>query len=179
MRGLLVGRFQPFHRGHLEVVREIRGTRTDEELILGIGSAQESYTWKNPFTAGERSEMIARALVEANLEGVVAIPLPDIQRHALWVRYAESILPPFGRVYTNNPLTRLLFEQARYPVERPRLVDRARFEGEVVRDHLARDKGWRPLVPPAVARYLGELGAPARLAVLREGTGPSARGARG
>ncbi len=176
MRGLLVGRFQPFHLGHLSVVREIRATRPDEELVLGIGSAQESYTWKNPFTTAERMEMVALALAEARAEGVLAIPLPDIQRHALWVRYAETILPPFGRVYTNNPLTRLLFEQAKYPVEAPSLVDRARFEGENVRDHLANDRDWRPLVPSEVARYLVEIGAPVRLRVLREGQGRSSGG---
>jgi nicotinamide-nucleotide adenylyltransferase len=176
VRGLLVGRFQPFHLGHLEVVREIRRTRPDEELILGIGSAQESYTWKNPFSTAERMEMVARTLNEAKLDGVLAVPLPDIQRHALWVRYTETVLPPFGRVYTNNPLTQLLFEQARYPVENPMLVDRARFEGESVRDHLARDDGWRSLVPPAVAVYLTELRAPARLAVLRTGRGSSPGG---
>lgn len=167
MRGVLIGRFQPFHLGHLAVVREVRARRADEELILGIGSAQESYTWKNPFTTAERMEMVSRALGEAKVDGVVAVPLPDIQRHALWVRYAETILPPFGRVYTNNPLTRLLFEQAKYPVESPTLVDRARYEGESVRDHIARDEGWPALVPTSVARYLQEIGAPHRLAVLR------------
>ncbi|MGI0071104.1 MAG: nicotinamide-nucleotide adenylyltransferase [Thermoplasmata archaeon] len=167
MRGLLVGRFQPFHLGHLGVVREVRAARPGEELILGVGSAQESYTWKNPFTASERLEMIARALREAKVDGVSAIPLPDIQRHALWVRYAESLVPPFERVYTNNPLTRLLFEQAKYSVESPTLVDRVRLEGEAVREHLARDRAWKPLVPPVVAHYLSEIGAPARLALLR------------
>ena len=159
-------------------MREIRGAHPADELILGIGSAQESYTWKNPFTAGERLEMVARVLREARLDGVLAIPLPDIQRHALWVRYVESILPPFERVYTNNPLTRLLFEQARYRVESPKLVDRARYEGETVRACLARNRGWAPLVPPAVARYLVELGAPARLALLRRGQGRSTGGPR-
>jgi nicotinamide-nucleotide adenylyltransferase len=159
-------------------VRDVRTARTDEPLILGIGSAQESYTWKNPFTSGERIEMIERALHEAKLEGVLAIPLPDIQRHALWVRYVESLLPSFDRVYTNNPLTRLLFEQARYVVESPALVDRARFEGERVRGLLARDRGWKPLLPPAVARYLDELRAPARLALLRGGEGHTSGGRR-
>ena len=169
MRGLLVGRFQPFHSGHLAVVREVRSGRDRDTLILGIGSAQESFTWKNPFTAGERTEMIDRALREAKVDGVVAIPLPDIHQHALWVRYVESLLPPFDRVYTNNPLTRLLFEKAGYAVEGPALVDRLRFEGENVRIQLARDLEWKPLVPPAVARYLEELNAPARLALLRGG----------
>jgi nicotinamide-nucleotide adenylyltransferase len=176
VRGLLVGRYQPFHEGHLAVVREIRARRPDDDLILGIGSAQESYTWKNPFTSGERLEMVHRALAEANLGGVVAFPIPDIQRHAQWVRYLETLLPPFERVYTNNPLTRLLFEQAKYRVESPTLVDRDRYEGETVRRRLADGGDWSSLVPRAVSTYLTELHAPARLALLRAGNGSVARG---
>ncbi len=179
MRGLLVGRFQPFHEGHLAVVRELRAARPDDELILGVGSAQESYTWTNPFSSRERLEMISRALGEARVDRVLAIPIPDIQRHALWVRYVESLVPPFGRVYTNNPLTRLLFEEGGYSVEGPTLVDRARFEGATVRARLAEDREWTALVPPAVARYLDEIRAPARLAVLRAGATAPAGGSRG
>jgi nicotinamide-nucleotide adenylyltransferase len=177
VRGLLVGRFQPFHRGHLAVVREVRGTRPNDELILGVGSAQESYTWKNPFSGSERLEMIARALTEARVTGVLAVPIPDIQRHALWVRHVATLVPPFERVYTNNPLTRLLFEAEGFQVEAPTLVDRTRFEGEVVRARLATEREWEPLVPPAVAEYLRAIRAPARLAVLREGAGRIPEGA--
>jgi nicotinamide-nucleotide adenylyltransferase len=174
VRGLLVGRFQPFHAGHLAVVREIRTARPADPLILGVGSAQESFTWKNPFTAGERLEMIHRALSEANLGGVLALPIPDIHRHDLWVRYVESMVPKFDRVYTNNPLTRLLFDHARYAVEAPKLVDRAQLEGESIRRKLADDGEWRSLVPTDVAAYLTEIGAPARLKLLRAGDGGSA-----
>ncbi len=167
MRGLLIGRFQPFHSGHLAAVRQIRTDRPSEQLILGIGSAQESYTWKNPFTASERIEMAVLAIEEAKLDGVIVMPVPDIDRHALWVRYLETLLPRFERVYTNNPLTRALFEDAKYPVESPSLIDRARFEGERVREYLAAGVDWTPLVPPAVARYLSQIGGPARLALLR------------
>ncbi|MGA8542302.1 MAG: nicotinamide-nucleotide adenylyltransferase [Thermoplasmata archaeon] len=176
MRGLLVGRFQPFHHGHLAVVREVRAKRPDEELILGIGSAQESFTWKNPFTSGERMEMVSRALHEAGVDGVLSVPLPDIHQHALWVRYVESLVPPFGRVYTNNPLTRQLFEKAEYPVESPPLVDRGRLEGAAIRTLLASGGDWASHVPDAVARYLVELDAPARLAMLRASEGRSSGG---
>lgn len=176
MRGLLIGRFQPFHLGHLGVVRAIRAARPDAPLLLAIGSAEQSYTWKNPFTAGERLEMATRALREAGVEGVECVPVADIDRHALWVRYLEALLPPFDRVYTNNPLTHLLFERAGYDVERPRPIERRRFEGANVREHLARDRGWRPLVPPAVGRYLSTIGGPARLKLLRGGEGRSSGG---
>jgi nicotinamide-nucleotide adenylyltransferase len=172
VRGLLVGRYQPFHRGHLAVVQEIRTDRPDDELLLGVGSAQASYTSKNPFTAGERLEMIAAALDEAGLRGVAAVPIPDIDRHALWVAHVESLLPRFQHVYTNNPLTRALFDRAGYTVTAPRLVDRDRFEGERVRTALSGDDGWRELVPPAVVRSLEQLRAVERLKLLRGSVAP-------
>lgn len=173
MRGLLVGRFQPFHRGHLNAVETIRRGRPGAALLLAIGSAEESYTWKNPFTAGERFEMMDRALGGEGEPRVHLVPVADIRRHAQWVRYLESLLPSFDRVYTNNPLTRLLFERAGYEVESPPLYSRAKFEGEHIRGCLAKDQGWRPLVPPAVAAYLTEIDAPHRLATLQEKRGVS------
>jgi len=175
VRGLLVGRFQPFHGGHLEVVRSIRRARPGSPLVIAIGSADVSYTAENPFTAGERVEMIDRALRAASVDGVMVVPVADIHRHALWVRYLEGLLPKFDRVYTNNPLTRLLFEQAGYAVESPPLVDRARYEGVRIRAAIADDSDWSSSVPPAVAEYLREIGAVARLRMLRSAP-PAGRG---
>jgi nicotinamide-nucleotide adenylyltransferase len=167
VRGLLIGRFQPFHAGHLGLVRAIRSARPDAALLLGIGSAEQSYTWENPFTAGERFEMVDAAVREARLDRVEIVPVADIQRHALWVRYLEGLLPAFDRVYTNNPLTQLLFEKAGYAVESPSLIERDRFEGARIRERMATGAAWSDLVPPAVARYLEKIGAAARLALLR------------
>jgi nicotinamide-nucleotide adenylyltransferase len=164
VRGLLVGRFQPFHSGHVAVVRHLKQERPAEPLILGIGSAEEAYTIDNPFTAAERYEMISRSLDEAKVGGWVAIPIPDIHRHSLWVAHVEELLPPFGRVYTNNPLTKSLFERGEYPVEATPLFERARFEGTAIRRMIRDDTpGWRDRVPPTVAAYLDDLGATERL----------------
>lgn len=170
MRGLLIGRFQPFHSGHLGLVRAIRERRPEAGLLIGIGSAEESFTPANPFTAGERFEMIDRALREEGLTGVVIIPVADIRRHALWVRYLEELLPPFREIYTNNPLTKLLFEKAGYTVETPSLIERDRYEGAKIREALATGGPWKDRVPLSVARYLDEIGAPARLATLVRGS---------
>src|SRR5487761_627630 len=137
-RGLLVGRFQPFHRGHLRAIQTVRAARPTERLLIGIGSAQESYTIQNPFTAGERFDMIDRALLEAGIEGISIVPLPDVNQHALWVPYVEGMLPEFERVYTNNPLTRGLFEDSGYEIEGTPLFERERWVGVGVRAALAR-----------------------------------------
>jgi cytidyltransferase-related domain len=59
-RAFIVGRFQPFHKGHLEVIEEV--LKEHDSVIIGIGSAQYSHTLQNPFTAGERHLMISNAL---------------------------------------------------------------------------------------------------------------------
>jgi nicotinamide-nucleotide adenylyltransferase len=167
VRGLYVGRFQPFHRGHLEVVRTILEATPEIDVVLAIGSAEQAFTWENPFTAGERYEMIDRALRDAKLARTVIVPVQDISRHALWVRYLEELLPPFQRVYTHNPLTHLLFQRAGYPVENPPLFDRVLHEGSRIREMLARGQDIQALVPSAVDRYLKEIGATDRLRLLR------------
>ena len=154
------------------MVQSIRAARPADELIIGVGSAEDSHTALNPFTAGERIEMIGRGLRAAHVTGWSAVPLADIHRHALWVRHLESLLPPFGRVYTNNPLTRTLFEAAKYPVESPVLVDRARFEGAQIRALMATGGTWEDRVPPAVAAYLQEIAGPARLRLLMPADAP-------
>jgi nicotinamide-nucleotide adenylyltransferase len=59
-RGLFIGRFQPFHLGHLATVKF--ALKNVEELVIIIGSAQKSHELRNPFTAGERIQMIKDSL---------------------------------------------------------------------------------------------------------------------
>ena len=65
MRALFVGRFQPFHLGHFKVIQEIFGSY---EPVIIIGSAELSHTTADPFTAGERYEMISRSLMDAGIK---------------------------------------------------------------------------------------------------------------
>ncbi|MCX8169894.1 MAG: nicotinamide-nucleotide adenylyltransferase, partial [Candidatus Methanomethyliaceae archaeon] len=109
MRGLIIGRYQPFHKGHLEVVKCV--LKEVDDLIIGIGSAQISHTLENPFTAGERITMISEALKEEGLRErcYYIIPIPDIWNNSLWVRHVIALTPSFDVVYTGNPLARRLF----------------------------------------------------------------------
>ncbi|MCI4323192.1 MAG: nicotinamide-nucleotide adenylyltransferase [Thermoplasmata archaeon] len=156
-RGLYVGRFQPFHLGHLRVVERLRRDHPEEGLLLGIGSAQESHTAENPFTAGERMEMIERALAAAKVPGVVPVPIPDLNRHSQWVAYVVSMLPTFQRVYTNSSLTRTLFEEAGFEVQAIPFEDRAELSGKRLRAAMRTGKKWRNAVPPAVGEYLASI----------------------
>ena len=66
VRGILIGRMQPFHNGHMQVIKKI--LEEVDEIIIGIGSAQLSHELKDPFTAGERVLMISQTLVEEEID---------------------------------------------------------------------------------------------------------------
>ena len=111
MRGLYIGRFQPYHLGHQAVLEKI--AKEVEEIVIVIGSAQESHTPENPFTGGERMEMIYAALSESDLrERCIVTPLQDIKRNSVWASHLQSMVPRFDVVYSNNPLVVQLIGEA-------------------------------------------------------------------
>lgn len=158
---LLIGRFQPFHRGHLEVVKKVAGE--SDHLTIGIGSAQHSHTMENPFTAGERYLMIAESLKEAGIDRYFIVPIEDLNRYSVWVSQVISLSPPFVRVYSNNPLTRRLFFESGYDVKAPPVFNRSEYSGTEVRRRMASGEDWRSLVPPSVARIIDEMDGVGRM----------------
>ena len=163
MRGLIIGRYQPFHNGHLEVMHEIASDSDCDELIIAIGSAQESHTRTNPFTAGERLLMINVALAQAGIANFIIIPIIDINRYAVWVAHVESLVPPIDIVYTNNQLTKQLFSERGYKIKLPKLYDREKYSGTKIREMMLNDEGWQELVPESVAKVIEDIGGVSRL----------------
>ena len=95
MRGLYIGRFQPYHLGHQAVMHKI--AEEVDEIIIVVGSAQVSHTPENPFTAGERMTMIYGALKDLR-DRCYVIPLQDVDRNAVWVSHLQSMMPAFDLV---------------------------------------------------------------------------------
>jgi nicotinamide-nucleotide adenylyltransferase len=175
VRGLFVGRFQPFHNGHLAAVRHIE--RQGHDPIVAIGSAQISHTLENPFTARERWSMIEGTLQAEGIgQGVAIVPVPDINRNTLWVRHVETLLPPFAVVYTNNALPALLFSEAGYKVEPIPFADRAHNEATQIRRLMIEGGPWETFVPKPAARIVHEVHGVDRMRALARDA-PVARGA--
>lgn len=156
-RGLYVGRFQPFHLGHLSAIKEV--LKEVDELAIVIGSAQYSHNVNNPFTAGERLVMIRKALEEGSVdyEKVWIVPVPDVHLHMMWVSALEGYTPRFEAVYSNEPLTRRLFMEAGYKVKGIRLFDRKVYSSTEIRERMLKDESWEKLVPKTVAAFIKEI----------------------
>jgi nicotinamide-nucleotide adenylyltransferase len=163
IRGLYVGRFQPFHLGHLESIKHV--LKEAEEVVIVIGSAQYSHNSKNPFTAGERLVMIRQALQEARIDDarLWIVPVPDVHLHMLWVSALEGYTPRFNVVYSNEPLTRRLFMEAGYNVESIGFFQRKLYTSTLVREKMLKGESWTKLVPESVAEFINEIDGVNRL----------------
>lgn len=164
---LIIGRFQPLHNGHMEVIRKC--ATESENLTIGIGSAQYSHEPGNPFTAGERYLMIEDALKDENIDNYCIVPVEDLNRYSVWVSHVESMSPPFSRVYSNNPFTRRLFEEAGYELKDSPLYSRDVYSGTEVRFRMVNDLDWRSLVPVAVADVIDDIDGVGRLKAISKG----------
>ncbi|MGZ0747727.1 nicotinamide-nucleotide adenylyltransferase [Haloparvum sp. AD34] len=154
MRGFYIGRFQPFHNGHLHMVEEI----ADEvdELVLGIGSAGDSHSTRNPFTAGERVLMVTKSVEDVDLTTYV-VPIEDLDRNSVWVSHVQSMSPGFDVAYSNNPLVIRLFTEAGVEVRQSPMFRRDVLEGTELRERMIRDRDWESLVPDAVVDVVEEV----------------------
>jgi nicotinamide-nucleotide adenylyltransferase len=156
-RGLYVGRFQPFHIGHLEAIKF--ALKEVEELVIVIGSAQYSHNNHNPFTAGERIVMIRRALEEANINHsrIWIVPVPDVHLHMLWVSALEGYTPHFETVFSNEPLTRRLFTEKKYKVKKIQFFERKQYNSTLIRQKMLKDESWKKFVPKSVVDYIEKI----------------------
>ncbi|MEG3225114.1 MAG: nicotinamide-nucleotide adenylyltransferase [Methanobacteriales archaeon Met13] len=163
MRGLLMGRLQPVHKGHLQVIKII--LEEVDEVIIGIGSAQLSHTVKDPFTAGERVMMLSKSLEENDIPAsrYYILPIHDIACNSVWVAHVEMLTPPFNKVYTGNPLVQRLFLETGYPVEEPPLFNRKSYSGTEVRRRMLADEDWQTLLPASVVKVFEEINLVSRI----------------
>jgi len=156
-RALFIGRFQPLHKGHEYAIQYI--LKREDELIIAIGTTQENYTYRNPLTCGERVEMLWIFLKNRGLlDRCIICSVPDINNNYLWPRHVSSLVPSFSSVYSGNELVLMLFEQSGMHTVRIEEIRKEEYSGTTIRRLIVREKEWRHLVPPDVAKYLDKLG---------------------
>ena len=166
MRALVIGRFQPFHLGHLHVVREIAPKPKD--YVIGIAASADHGTMTNPFTVVERREMIIRALEEAGIGPFEVVGIPDIHNPPKWVAHVISIVPDFDLVVAHNPETLDLFAKQGIPARYATPYRMDELSGTHIRNLMLEGGAWQELIPPAVSRYLESIDGPGQIRAIVE-----------
>jgi nicotinamide-nucleotide adenylyltransferase len=136
-------------------------------LIIGIGSAQESGTLRNPFSLEERREMIRRAL--AGYEGrYEIIAIPDFFNARKWRSYCLRVAQ-FDVVITGSGWTRSCFEGF-VPVIEPDFLKPHKYKASRIRRLMAEGRRWTHLVPRPVVELIEQIGGVERIKKLMGAT---------
>jgi len=166
MRGLMMGRFQPFHLGHLDLVKQI--LEQCDEVIIAITSSQFNYLEKDPFTAGERIEMIHESLKESciDLSRCFIVAIENQFNVATWSSFLKSALPHFDKVYSGNDYVKMLLADSSIDVIPPKFLDRSQYNATHIRQMIISDDNWQILVPREVAKFLQKINGKKRLEII-------------
>lgn len=164
MNGLLIGRFQPFHLGHLHGIK-FALSKVDM-LWLGIGSSNKKLEKNNPFSADERREMIEGSLEPEMKNRVKIFYIPDLDDHKKWVENIDAIVPEYQIVFSNDELTRHIYSRKGIQVVAIPFDQRDMLSGTNIRELISAQKDWEHLVPQGTKNVLNRLPTKDRLSKL-------------
>ena len=131
-RYIVLGRFQPFHKGHEFLVNSALELclQSDDELVIAIGSAAKGWESDNPWTYEERKGMIESWL--QTYKQVTIIGIEDINDPPNWVSHATEF-HGVGVLVTSDEATDNLYQQSGFDTRLIELSNRDNFEGWRVR----------------------------------------------
>ena len=87
---VLIGRFQPFHNAHLEIIK--RATALCDQLVVVTGSANQPRTYKNPFTSEERAVMIRYATMGLSIRVAIEANPDTIYNDQAWAVRVQALV---------------------------------------------------------------------------------------
>lgn len=152
---LFIGRFQPFHNGHLYSLKKC--LELAERVVIAVGSSQESGTANNPWDYKTRKRMVCSVVraegVEARITKIISCP--DFPSDEEWVKEIVRRVGRFDLVVSNNEWTLRVLGEAGYQTVESGLYNRDELEGVKIRALLrANNESWRLRVPEVVAREI-------------------------
>jgi len=152
MNGLLIGRFQPFHLGHLKAL-QFALTKVDK-LWVGLGSSNRPIEKNNPFTPEQRKEMILSSIDDSMKERILIYFIPDVDNHMRWIEKIDTIVPKFDIIFSNDELTKHLYSKRNIQVMTIPFLNRESLSGTNIRDLIISDQKWDDLVPDGTRNFL-------------------------
>lgn len=99
---VFIGRFQPFHCGHEQVIRA--GLARAKQVIVLCGSAHQPRSTRNPWRYQEREQMIRSAFAETDQPRLCIAPLMDcLYNEEQWVQRVQTTVQGILTAYHKSP----------------------------------------------------------------------------
>tara|TARA_Y100000310_G_scaffold329691_1_gene400012 strand:+ start:6347 stop:6838 length:492 start_codon:yes stop_codon:yes gene_type:complete len=154
---LFIGRFQPFHLGHLHVIKE--ALKEADNVIIGIAYNNNADKKENPFSVEEREEMINMTLHNDDISNFEVVDIEDCDDDEKWIQNVESKLK-FDVVYMSDKNTfgekwveRCLKDK--YTIRKIKTFKG--IDATIIREKIRNKENWKSLVPREVAHSVIKL----------------------
>lgn len=157
MTAIFVGRFQPFHKGHLAAIKWI--LKKEKKIFIFLGSTQESFTKENPFSFKERERMIKKTLVRQKIKNFKIYGIRNLPSDKSWAKNIlkrAKLKPEDAVVFTRNSWTKKCFLAIEVKVK-PHPMFAKGISATKIRRKLAEGKKWENLVPRTTLQFLREI----------------------
>ncbi|QKQ98645.1 adenylyltransferase/cytidyltransferase family protein [Candidatus Nanohaloarchaea archaeon] len=151
-KAVLVGRFQPFHQGHREVVEEYID---EHELAIAIGSANEEGSEENPLSFEERKEIIRACYPEIEVVGLEDFD-EDEEGNFRWLKELKENTSAEKVISQNNLVKRLVREDGELELVEQDMHEPSIYSGTEVRRRIKSGEEWRYLVPGCAEDRIAE-----------------------
>ena len=168
-RALYIGRFQLFHKGHLDVIKFIDSVADIDEIVLAVGSSQYNHENKspeapwavNPFTYEERREMIENSLEGELKKPFRVYPVPDYHNYPRWYQHIIDNLPEFACLYTVDREEKEFFEARGHEVrDFPKQFD---YHAGILRERMYKGQEYRYALTPSTIKIIERINGEERV----------------
>lgn len=146
-RALVLGRFQPFHNGHLEVIR--RALEISESVIIAVGSINLADK-DNPIGYKDRVAILRKMIGKEGISDKVReiVGVRDFPDDDEWAGEVVRMAGMFDVVVGNNDWTNRVMKSAGYEVVETGMFNREELEGAKIRALFREgDAKWESRVP--------------------------------
>lgn len=150
---LVVGRFQPFHKGHLFLIK--KALEKADKITIGIGSANITDE-NNPIDYETRKKVIKSVFYKEGIEEKLSkiVPLDDFFDDKKWLSNLKKQVGKFDLALGNNEWTNKILKKANYKVIEVDYYNRGLYEGWRIRKLIKEGKKWQDRVPNYIVKWL-------------------------
>lgn len=144
--GIVIGRFQPFHKGHAYLIQ--KALKLCDKLIIGIGSSNISNK-DNPFSYEKRLEMVEIFIENKKLQDRITkiVPIPDVFNDDKWFKITVENAGKFDASFGNNDWVNGIFRKNGVEIVEVPYYKRYLLEGTKIRELMRAGKKWQERVP--------------------------------
>lgn len=151
--GLVVGRFQPFHKGHLYLFK--KAIKVSYKIIIAVGSSNIK-DGDNPLSYSKRVKMLRKVIANEGWEERILkiVPSPDDPSDDIWLKLLLKNTGKFDVGIGNNDWTNGILKKAGYKVLEVPYLKRIEYQGVIIRKLFEEGKSWEEKVPAYLIEFL-------------------------